>query len=234
MAMDSTTTYSREGTSLFGLVAGLREDFRTLFHEEVQLAKAEISEKVALLGRNSIYLAIGGAIAFVATIFLLLSLGFIISFGFESLGLSTGVALFLGFLAVAVVCGAVGGIMVGKALSAFSHQSLIPEKTLHTLREIKEGGVEQIPIKTSSAKAVAPKDTRSSDQIRSDVEQTRSRIGREVRALKTRMSAAQLAGAAVGLVKKNPVRSVGIGLGTGLVGFVLMRITRLLERKRTA
>jgi hypothetical protein len=44
--MDASTQ-SGEGDSLFGLIAGLREDVRNLFREEVRLAKTEVSEKTS-------------------------------------------------------------------------------------------------------------------------------------------------------------------------------------------
>jgi len=230
--MDATTR-SREGESLFGLIAGLREDVRNLFHEEIHLAKKEVSEKLAVLKSNVVSLALGGVIAFLGLIWLLLSVAFIISYGFESLGLSTGVALFLGFLIVALVTGAIGGILVGKALSGFSRESLVPEKTVETLMEIKEGGIEQVPV-TIQTKTTEPQDTRSSEQIRAEVERTRSRIGREVRGIRTRLDMAYIARNVANRFTNNPVRSVGIGLGTGLVGFVIVRVARLLGRRHVA
>src|SRR6478609_3950880 len=59
-----TTTYPRENHSLLGLIGGLREDVRNLFHEEVQLAKTELSEKASHFGRNAVYLAIGEAVGY--------------------------------------------------------------------------------------------------------------------------------------------------------------------------
>ena len=226
-------TQSQEGDSLFGLIAGLREDVRNLFREEVRLAKTEVSEKASRLGRNAMHLAIGGVIALLAVVCLLLAVGFIVAYGFESLGLSTGVALFLGFLIIGLVTGASGGILVGKALSSFSSESLVPEKTIETLREIKEGGAEQIPIKTYHAQD-QPEDIRTSEQLRQDVERTRSRIGREVRGIRTRLNFSHLARAVASRVADNPIRSVGIGIGTGLVGFVVVRIARLFGRKHAA
>jgi ElaB/YqjD/DUF883 family membrane-anchored ribosome-binding protein len=227
-----STIRPRQETSLFGLIAGLREDLRHLFREEAQLVKKELAEKISYFGRNAIYLAIGGAAGYLALVCLLLALGFIIASGFEAMGLSTGVALFLGFLIIALLVGAVGGILVGKALSGFSKESLVPEKTVETLREIKEGGIEQVQVPIKKVQATPdPKDKRTSDQIKDDVERTRSRIGREVRGIRNHLSMAHLAADVVCVVKNNPLRTVGIGLGTGLAGFVLMRIARLFGRK---
>jgi ElaB/YqjD/DUF883 family membrane-anchored ribosome-binding protein len=110
---------------------------------------------------------------------------------------------------------------------------LVPEKTVQTLQAIKEGGLEQVPIKTYPVQE-EPKDTRTSGQIQADVERTRSRIGREVRGLKTRLSVANMATRLTSAVKNNPVRSVSIGVGTGLAGYAIMRLARLFGRRRLA
>jgi hypothetical protein len=231
--MDAATIQPRQKESLIGLISGLREDVRNLFQQEIQLAKKEISEKMSIFSRNAVSLAIGGVIGLFGLTFLLLAISIIISYGFESLGLSSGIALFIGFLLVALVTGAIGGILVGKALSAFSKESLIPERTIETLHQIKDGGVEQIPIKTYSVKQ-EPKDTRSSDQIKTDVERTRSRIGRELRGLRQRLTLAHLATQVTATVKNNPLRSVSIGIGTGVAGYLVMRLARFFGRRRMA
>jgi len=232
-----TTTYPRENHSLLGLIGGLREDVRNLFHEEVQLAKTELSEKASHFGRNAVYLAIGGAVGYLAINLIFVSLAFIIGYAFETLGLSTGVALFLGFMAMGILMAAVGGIFAAKALSGFKKETLVPEKTIQTLRVIKEGGLEQAPVKTPTTPTL-PKnhqpDRRSSAQIRTEVDETRQRIGREVRSLKTQLNVARVAGMAVSRFSRSPVKSVGIGIGTTVAGFFLMRMARLFGRRHAA
>jgi hypothetical protein len=228
-----TINRSRDGDSLLDLIAGLREDVRSLFHEEIQLAKTEVSEKVSFVSRNAISLAIGGVIGLLAAVMLLAALCLLAAYAFSALGLSPGISLFLGFLVIAIVSGSIGGILVAKALGRFKKESLVPEKTLQTLKDIKQGGLEQAPVKHFQP-APAPADNRNSDQIRSDVEQTRSRINREVRGIRTRLNMATAATLMVQRFSHNPVRSVGIGVGTGVAGFLLMRVARLFGRRRHA
>lgn len=233
MIMDSTTTQTREGNTLLGLISGLREDVRDLFHEEVLLAKKEVSEKVSYLSRNGVYLGIGAFAAALGAIFLLLALGFVIAFGLEAAGITTGMALFLGFLIVAVVTGIVGGVLIAKALKAFKRESLVPQKTIDTLKEIKQGGLEQAPVKrVTYAEPPEPRDHRTSDEIRSDLERTRGRIGREVRGIKTRLNVATATAVAVDQVRQNPGRALRLGLGAGIAGLILLKVTRLVQRKR--
>lgn len=231
METTTTSTRTRDGNTLLGLISGLREDVRDLFQEQVQLAKTEVSEKVSHFGRNGVHLAIGGVAALLGVIFLLVALGFLASWGLELLGLSTGMALFLGFLAIALVAGIVGGIVVAKSLKAIKKESLVPHKTIETLKEIKEGGLEQnrVVIKTAYEPAPEPEDHRTSDEIRSDMERTRGRINQEVRGIKTRLRAATAATVAVNRIRRNPVRALSLGVGTGLAGFVLIRLNRWIK-----
>ncbi len=228
-----TAFRSRDRESLVSLISGLREDVRHLFQQEVQLAKTELGEKAKYFGRNGLYLATGGIIGGYALLFFLLSLAFIIALGLQSADMSTGMALFLGFIIIAVCAGAVAGILVFKAISAFRKQSVAPEKTIETIKEIAQGGLEQVPVPIRIEHSVpTPQDNRSSDEIRADVEQTRQEIGREVRGIRFRLRLSEIATGMVAEAKTHPGRWVGIGVGTGLVGFVVMRVARLFGRRR--
>ncbi|MFO1497390.1 MAG: phage holin family protein [Verrucomicrobiota bacterium] len=230
-----TTAHPQTGTTLLGLISGLREDLKTLLHEEVQLAKKEVSEKVSRLRRNTVYLLVGVVAALLGVCFLLVAASLAAAFGLEALGLSALMALVLGFLAVAILTGSIGGILASKGLGSFAKESLVPEKTLETLQEIRAGGLEQVqvPIKRMSP-APEPADERTSDQIRGDLERTRMRIGREMKGLRTRLSVTGLALNVAHRAASDPVRSVKIGLGTGVAGFLLMRAARLIGRRRAA
>jgi hypothetical protein len=225
--------HTRDEHSLIGLIEGLRDDIGQLIRSEVQLAKTELSEKASLLARNGMYLGIGAAVGCLSLIFLLIGVSFLIASGFEALGLSTGIALFLGFICIAVLSGIIAGALVAKAISAFSKETLVPEKTIATLQEIKEGGIEQVPIRRAPAPP-EPEDSRTSEQIREDVERTRGRIHEEVVGVRRRLSWAALTTQLANHVRLHPLRSVGIGLGTGLAGFVLVRVGRLFGHKRAA
>jgi hypothetical protein len=137
--------------------------------------RQRLSEKVALLRRNAISLAIGGVIAHLALVFLMVGVAILWSLIYsKGLGLSTGTSLFPDLWPSRSVSGIVGGILVAKAIRAFSKESLMPEKTIETLKEIKDGGLEQGPVKVYRATLPPQDDNRSSEQIRSDVEQTRT------------------------------------------------------------
>src|SRR3954468_4621859 len=64
----------QEGRSLFALFSDLWRETSTLVHEEVELAKAEVSEKVSQIGTGAKELAIGGLIVFAGFIVTLFAL----------------------------------------------------------------------------------------------------------------------------------------------------------------
>lgn len=142
--MENTTYRPERERSLSDLIRDLRDETTTLLKQEVALAKTEISEKAAKLGRNIAYLAIGGMVAAVAFIFLLLAVSALTVAGLERAGLSENVAQWLGPLIIALVIGAVGYALIRKAIETLSKESLAPEKTIQTLKEDKRWTQEKL------------------------------------------------------------------------------------------
>jgi hypothetical protein len=129
-----------DDVSLPGLLRELRDETSLLFRQEVALAKAELGEKASIAGRNGVFLAMGGLIAYAGLLFLLVALSFLISHGLAAAGLSEGMAAWLGPLIVGLIVGAAGLLMVWKAKRAFAKESFAPEKTIASLKENKEWG----------------------------------------------------------------------------------------------
>ncbi len=180
--MQTSTTTS--GTSLLGLVRVLREQTRRLIKEEFQLAKAELSEKFSHLGRNSAAMAAGALIAYAGLIVFLAGLGALLAFAFEQAGMQPMLAGFLGLAVIGLLFAAVGGAFVLKGLKSLSKESLAPEKTLHTLQELK--GAE--PAKKPAAPATTPKPTRSPAELEASIVSTENRIDATLKELKRRFS----------------------------------------------
>src|SRR5947209_11824333 len=135
MRNNSTTSE----TSLFGLIGHFRDEVKTLIKQEVELAKAELSEKISRFGQHAMLVAIGGVAAFAGLIILLASLSSLLAFAFEKAGLARSLAFFIGAFVIGGGAALVGLGFVFKALKAFSQESLAPEKTLHTLKQLKPG-----------------------------------------------------------------------------------------------
>jgi len=118
-----------ENRSLIALFSDLFRETSTLVHQEAQLAKAEISEKVSDLGKGVAGIAIGGAILFAGFIILLIAA-------------SNALALFLppdhaNWLAPLIVGLAVmilGYIALAAGKRELSGTNLKPSRTMDSLR----------------------------------------------------------------------------------------------------
>src|SRR5437870_2420011 len=62
---------AQEGRSLIALFSDLWRETSTLVHEEAELAKAELSEKVSQVGTGAVELAVGALVAFAGFIVVL-------------------------------------------------------------------------------------------------------------------------------------------------------------------
>jgi putative superfamily III holin-X len=119
------------------LLKDLRGESTLLLREEIALAKKEISEKISSTARNLTYVVGGALVAYVAITFFFLAISSVIAQALIDQGIGIGWAIFLGLLIVALVIGAVSAAMIVKGVQTLKKQSLIPEKTVETLKEDK-------------------------------------------------------------------------------------------------
>jgi hypothetical protein len=129
---------NNEESSIVYLLKKLRDDTSTLVRDEISLAKTEISEKIGSTSRNVAYLAAGAFVAYAGLLLILQGFSFLLGGLFLSWGLSEASAALLGFLIVGAVVGAIGAILVIKALDTLKKEPLTPTKTAETLKEDKE------------------------------------------------------------------------------------------------
>src|SRR5437879_5593495 len=153
-------------TSIFGLVGDLKDETKTFIKEEVQLAKAEISENISRMGRNAASLAIGGFVAYAGLIVFLAGLGLLLGFAFEKLGLQPVLAAFVGFAIIGLLIMGIGYAFIAESLKSFSHSSMKPEKTIETLKDLKGSDSEHEDFEDSDSDN-EPK--RSSEEIQASV-----------------------------------------------------------------
>ncbi len=132
------TTTAARSESITALVRELRDASLSLVRQELLLARTELSEKAACVGRNTGYLAIGGTVAYLGVTFVLLGLAAGMFSIFVAAGMDWGVAIWLAPLAIGLVCGVIGAVLVTKALATFRKESLVPQKTITSLQETKE------------------------------------------------------------------------------------------------
>jgi len=132
---ETVTEEVHDGHSIADLLRELREETTTLAKQEIALAKAEMKEKTGKLTRNAAYLAIGGLIAYAGLIFLFFAAMRGLSRALINNGFSIETVAWLSPLIIGLAVLIIGMILVMKAKSAFSKESLMPKKTIQSLKE---------------------------------------------------------------------------------------------------
>ena len=120
--------------SLGALIRDLTREISLLFHQEVELAKTELGEKTALIGRSVAAIAVGGAIALLGALALLAAV--VTGLG-ALLGtfLPTGIAVFLSPLVVGAALAFFGYTRIQTALATLRREGLVPKQTTESLQE---------------------------------------------------------------------------------------------------
>ncbi|MFN7141201.1 MAG: phage holin family protein [Limisphaerales bacterium] len=130
---EAEATHGRH--SIADLLRELREESVTLVKQEVALAKTEMKEKAAKIGRNAAYLVVGGLIGYAGLIFLLFAGMRGLTLGLVAAGIQPETALWLSPLILGAVVVLIGVALAMKAWNAISEESLVPEKTIQSLKE---------------------------------------------------------------------------------------------------
>lgn len=122
------------GRPITDLLGSLVSDISGLFRKEIELAKAEASEKVeeaAKAGRN---LAIGGVLAIGAIGVFLAALVAGLTALLVNMGMSEQPANFISALIVTAVIGGVAWAMISRGLAELKANKLNMERTIHSVR----------------------------------------------------------------------------------------------------
>ena len=126
----------RDERSLGDLFSDLSRETTTLVRQEVQLAKAELTQSATEAARGIGMLVAGGAVAYAGLLFLLLAIVFgLIEAGWDA---------WLSALVVGVVVVAIGAVLVLRARESLKPANLAPQKTVETLKEDAAWAKEQI------------------------------------------------------------------------------------------
>ena len=125
----------KEERSLGELFAELASETSTLVRQEIQLATAEMSQKVSSAGRNVGLIGAGGALAYAGLLALIAA---------AIIGLGHLIPAWLSALIVGLVVLAVGYVLIQMGLSALKRLDPMPRQTVETLKEDKEWAKEQL------------------------------------------------------------------------------------------
>ena len=121
--------------TLGDLFSSLTEDLSTLIRKEVDLARTETTEKVTRATRSIVSIIAGGMIAYAGLIALIIAV---------IVGLSRFMPLWLSALIVGIVVVAIGAIMISSGRGSLANMSVMPEKTVESMKENTEWAKEQV------------------------------------------------------------------------------------------
>jgi hypothetical protein len=208
------------GMGFFSLIGHFRDEIKALIRQEVELAKAEVSEKLSRLGRNAVLLATGGVCAFAGLIILLASLSSLLAFLFEMAGLQPSLAFFLGALLTGGVCAFAGAMFLARGIKKISDEPLTPEKTMITLKKLK-GSTASQPTHPQPAAS-----RRSSNEIAANIDATRKEAGATAEEITQRLKPRYIGQVVQRDIQAHPLHYSVIGAATGLMGFLVLRRRR--------
>src|SRR3954469_18175706 len=129
--MDTANTQYRgqpRERSLFALFSDLWRETSTLVHEEAELAKAEMSEKVSQIGTGAMELAVGTLVAFAGFIILLIAASNALGHFLPEEQADWLAPLIIGLLVVGF---GVTAVLLGKR--NMKAQNLAPERTMESM-----------------------------------------------------------------------------------------------------
>jgi hypothetical protein len=121
--------------SLGELFGDLSREISTLFRQEVELARAEISSKLPKLGWDIGFLVIGGVVAHTGVLALVATAIIVLAYALP---------WWLAALIVGVVVTAGGLLLVQRGIAALRSESLAPQQTVATLKEDAQWVKEQM------------------------------------------------------------------------------------------
>jgi hypothetical protein len=122
--------------SLGELFADLARETGTLVSREVALARTEMTEKAAQVGKDVAFLAVGGMIAYAGLLAIIAAVILVLG--------ANGVPLWVSALIIGLVVAVVGYGLIQRGLAALKRLDFAPRQTLETLKEDTRWAKEQI------------------------------------------------------------------------------------------
>ena len=128
-------TTPRDDRSLGELFAELSEKTSTLVKKEMELARHEMTRSATEAARRSAMIGVGGAVAYAGFIVLLIGAAWLLAM----IGLPT----WLAFVIAGGIVLAVGAFLAWRSAQALKTVSVIPERTVETIKQDVEWAKEQ-------------------------------------------------------------------------------------------
>jgi uncharacterized membrane protein YqjE len=128
-------TATRDERSLGELFAELSEKTSTLIKKEMELARHEMTRSATTLARESAMVGVGGVLAYAGLIVLLIGVGWLVADVFD--------VPWIGLMIVGAIVAAIGGFLAWRSLQQMKKVSVVPEKTVETIKQDVEWAKEQ-------------------------------------------------------------------------------------------
>ena len=125
-----------DNRSLGQLFGDLSRQLSTLIRQEIVLARIEMTTKATAVGRDAATIGLGGALLYAAFLTLLGAIVLLL--------IDVGIPGWLAALAVALIVGIVGGIMIVAGRQSLANQDLAPTRTVETLKDDADWAKERI------------------------------------------------------------------------------------------
>ncbi len=122
--------------SLGELFATLTSQLRQLIHQEVELARTEITANAIRTGRDASLIGAGGVVVHAGFLALVIAAIALLVSAFD-------LDPWISALIVAVLLFAIGGLLIQRGRSQLEATSLAPKRTLETLKEDAEWAKDQ-------------------------------------------------------------------------------------------
>ncbi len=119
----------KDDRSIGELIAELSRETVALVRQEVQLAKAEMSQKASRVGKNVGFLIVGGVVAYTGLLAIVAAVIIV---------LGGVIPLWLSALVVGLVIAAIGLFLVVKGANTLRQEDPAPQETIETLKEDRE------------------------------------------------------------------------------------------------
>lgn len=116
----------KEEQSIGDLFSELANETSLLIRQEISLAQTEMTQKAVKVGKNVGFLAVGGAIGYIALMAIVAAI---------IIGLAYFIPLWLSALLVGVVIAIVAAVLISSAIKNLKNADLAPQQTIETLKE---------------------------------------------------------------------------------------------------
>jgi len=134
-AVDREISGQNTEPTLGDLFTSLTGDLSTLVRQEIELARTETMEKVTSATRSIVMMVAGGMVAYTGLIAVVIAI---------IVALSGIMDLWLSALIVGIVVIVVGAILIASGRSKLASMSVVPQKTVESMKENTEWAKEQV------------------------------------------------------------------------------------------